>query len=427
MSEMVFASALANKRVCSALKSYLDDFRWQSETAKKLIKFFTAPRQDGHVFSPIELETFLTNCSIEDEREKIIRLATEYADLKEDYQIQSVLESFNEFYNKRRLQEILQEGAEDSEWIIKQISDIRKVNSVPIPIDRVCDLDVDEVMREAFGDGEVIPTSFGFLKKSMPWPGYMRGQVVLVCAPPGVGKSIFLANETVEMLRKGFKVYWLALGDMMRYDFITRLSALITGEDLTKVSVQPQIYFNDEVKALTKNLRLSVLPAGQVDIFNVRDYIENYVCPQEEIDVFILDYDANLLQKQESMYLAGDEIYNVMSQIARPSNSLNRVAFIASQPKIQYWEFDELPKEAAGESSRKQAIVDVMVTIGKSSAHQTHHMGVMKAAKLRRGREGVRSYYRLSETGKIIEVLKEDYDRMRTSDNKKPFGGKRKF
>lgn len=755
---MIFAAALANKKVCGALKSYVREFSWQADTAKKLVAFFTAPRHDGHEYSEPELEAFLANCSIDEERGKILKLASGYAAMTEDHQVQSVLESFNVFYNKRRLQEIIQEGADDSEWIIRQINEIRQVNAVPIPIHRVGDLDLQEVIAAELGDSDPIPTSFEFLKSAMPWRGYLRGQVVLVCAPPGVGKaqpldspvftpqgpvrmgdiqigdqvstpngktakvqsihpqglidtyrvtfsdgtstecskdhlwltstkderdagkssvkplykimenltflngkkdprsnhsipqtepvyfeekelpiapyllgallgdgsfrttvpiltsideeivekvsqllpdsltanfdgrcgyrlagtkgiqnpltvllkelglwghsslekfipksylfssvearvellkglldtdgecwrstnpiygtsskqlaedvqflvqslggiatiqtreetnsfrvcirvnfnpfhlsrkanvwrprtrypvrryirtveyvgqkecqcitlddtdnlyltdnaivthnSIFLANEVVEMLKGGMKVYWMALGDMMRYDFIIRLSALITGNGLTEVSMEPHKYWNDAIKEKCKNLRMSVLPAGQVDIHNVKNYIDNYVVTDEDFDVFILDYDSNLLQNSDNMYMSGDEIYNVMSQIARPTGKTYRLAMIASQPKIAYWEYDELPKEAAGESSRKQAIVDVMVTIGKSAAHQEHHMGVMKAAKLRRGKEGLRSYYILRDCGKFDEIPKDDYNRMRTNTGKGPNAGK---
>ena len=424
MSEMIFAAALANKKICGALKSYMQEFTWQADTAKKLVAFFTAPRHDGHEYNEPELEAFLANCSIDQERDKILKLASGYAGMTEDHQVQSVLESFNTFYNKRKLQEIIREGADDSEWIIKQINDIRVVNAVPIPIYCVGDLDLQEVIAQELGDSDPIPTSFDFLQKAMPWRGYLRGQVVLVCAPPGVGKSLFLANEVYAMLEGGCKVYWLALGDMMRYDFIIRLSALMTGNGLTEVSMEPHKYWNDEVKEKCKNLRMSVLPAGQVDIHNVKNYIDNYVVADEDFDVFILDYDSNLLQTNENMYMAGDEIYNVMSQIARPTGKIYRLAMIASQPKIQYWEFDELPKEAAGESSRKQAIVDVMITIGKSASHQEHHMGVMKAAKLRRGKEGLRSYYILRDNGKFDEIPKDDYNRMRTNTGKGPNAGK---
>lgn len=415
---MIFATALANKKIRASLCSFLPDFSWQSVTAKKLVSFFTAPRPEGYTYHEAELLAFLSNSSIEEERNQIVKLAGEYAQMKEESQIHSVLQSFNEFYNKKRLQEILEEGKHDSEWIIRQIAEIRKINTTSIPIDRVGDLDLKEVIERELGSSEPIPTSFSFLRKAMPWKGYLRGQVVLVCAPPGAGKSSFLANEVVHMLKTGFRIYWLALGDMMKYDFIIRLSSLITKTPLSEVSQQPYKYFNDEVRHLTKNLRMSVLPAGQVDAYEVKSYIDNYVSPEEDIDVFVLDYDSNLLQRGESMYLSGDTIYNTLSQIARPEGKTYRLVFVASQPKIQYWEFAELPKEAAGESSRKQAIVDGMITIGKSSEHKDNHMGVMKIAKLRRGKEGLRTYYILNDTGLFEEIKKEDYDRMRTNDGR---------
>lgn len=88
--------------------------------------------------------------------------------------------------------------------------------------------------------------------------------------------------------------------------------------------------------------------------------------------------------------------------------------FAASQPKISFWEYEELPKECASDSSRKQAVIDLMVTIGVAQ-ESTSKCGIMKAAKVRRGKEGEKSAYHVLPYGKFEEIEREKYAIMRRS------------
>jgi intein/homing endonuclease len=219
--------------------------------------------------------------------------------------------------------------------------------------------------------------------------------------------SLFLLNEALNMLRQDppLKVYWLALGDMMRMDFITRMCAIHYEEELATIHLNINRYFTPEFREILRNFRFSVLPAGQIDIYSVKSFIDTYIVPDEEIDVFILDYDSNLASAGgRDMYQEGEIVYNTMTAIARPAGKKYRLCLIASQPKIQYWEMSRLPKEAASESARKQAIIDMMITIGKDPLSEAHQ-GTMLIAKNRRGREGDVMHY-LLENG--IFKVQED-------------------
>ena len=90
-----------------------------------------------------------------------------------------------------------------------------------------------------------------------------------------------------------------------------------------------------------------------------------------------------------------------------------RVLFIASQPKIHYWQNEELPKDCLNESSGKQAVIDLLITIGKSDkidrSSLCEHAGIIKIAKIRRGSEGVKSAYIKRFSGRFEEIDKEEY------------------
>lgn len=61
--------------------------------------------------------------------------------------------------------------------------------------------------------------------------------------------------------------------------------------------------------------------------------------------------------------------------------------FVGSQPKIGNWKDQELGLESASESSRKQQIVDVMISLShdRNVRNPRNHLGIINVPKNRRG------------------------------------------
>jgi hypothetical protein len=276
-----------------------------------------------------------------------------------------------------------------------------------LPLDVLGDLDIDKVIEEDLGNIRYFPTSFQCIKDScFPHAGYSTGQLVQVCAPPGTGKTNFIAHEVVRFMRDNldvekdedkFKVYWLALGDMNRLDFIIRFTAIWKNIPFSAVIGSPKQYFDEEVRHAMRQVKITVVPAAHIDIHGVKHFVENTVtCPTFNPQVVVIDYDANLLSNRENMYLASEDAYNVASGIAKPIGKPGRLVFMASQPKIEFWNYCPMPKESAAESSRKQAIIDMMITIARDpNAVRGVKVGKILIAKNRRGEDGCIGLYRL--------------------------------
>lgn len=407
MSEINFACSLANPNVRSVLLDYVGDVEWKSEMAKTMVDYFINI-SPGLFPSIAEMRSFASNKFVDEEVAKIIGIAKDFIVLPKE-NVDNIIRDFEEFYYNKKLTTILHEGNNNSKNIINNIRELREVKSNAIPVYTVGDLDSDVVMQEELGDAHTIPSGLDLIKRATPWGGYLKGQVCMYVAAPGNGKSLLMANEVVEMLRHDVQVYWIALGDMMRFDFITRFSSLITKVPFYDVNMNPKKYFTDEVKRLTKNLRASVVTAGAMNVNTLVDYLKVHVEPVKSMDVFVLDYDANLAAVSESMYAEGDSTYNALSAIARPMTGSYKLCMVASQPKIAFWPNEELNKDAAAESSRKQAIVDLMITMGRNQNIRSDHAGIIKAAKVRRGREGEKSHYIISNCGQIEEIDRSKY------------------
>jgi hypothetical protein len=217
-----------------------------------------------------------------------------------------------------------------------------------------------------------------------------------------------MLNEVANMLALGKKGVWFSLGDMITLDFITRISSIVRGIPMFEAAISPSQAFNADVRALLSNLKLATLPADSITPGEMLNIMKNKM-GSEEIDFVVIDYDANFKKVSDSMYNEGDAVYNTASHIARPKNSRFRTVFIASQPKIQYWDQELLPKESAAESSRKQAIIDLQITIGRSPLIKQCKAGVMKVGKARRGKVNEKSWYKVEDCGRLKEIEQTDY------------------
>ena len=470
--EFYFATSLANPKVRSALRGYIPDIEWSTRLAESVASHFIKPSMDGQLFAPHSMEAFMVNEFTKGEIADVIEACSEhtisYQNDVNDSNTNEVLESFKRFYQNRVVQRLIREYQFEPEKIIEGVGKLKEFSINSIPLYTLGDLDVAKVIEEDMGNFSVIPSQFDFVRKaSGHLDGYATGQLCMVCAPPGVGKTLFLAHEVVFMMKQNRKilqriqmirdritakreihedvdcskdeneieelnqtlirVFWIALGDMTRIDFITRLTAIYRNIPFNKVAAQPQLYFDDEVKELFKYVKISVLPAATVDVFAVKNFLENHVTtPDFDPNVVIIDYDANLITHSEGMYQAGEEVYNVATSIARPIGKPGKLVFIASQPKIGYWDHSEIPKEGAAESSRKQAIIDMMITLGRNPAIKDFPAGVMLIAKMRRGQEGVKGYYRL-DGGHFRMVDRQEYGTWITSGGKQDGAVKAKY
>ena len=410
--EIYFATALANPRVRSAVRSHLKDMEWASRLSECVTEYFIN-LTDNQTYEKLVLHGHLIHEFLETEIFQVLGKCLEhhrvYLEDKQGVKSNHILVQFQKFYNRKVTAKLIHDFQHDPEKLVEEIEKLQKMKFASLPLDVLGDLDVDKVIEEDLGNIRYIPSTFPFIQEAcFPYSGYSTGQLVLVCAKPGAGKSLYMAHEVVRLMQENlkiekdedkFKVYWLALGDMNRLDFIIRLTAIYRGKSFNEVKSNPKIFFDEEVRQAFKKVKISVVPAAFIDIYGAKYFIENTVCdPSFDPQVIIIDYDANLLSNRESMYLANEDVYNVASMIAKPMNRPGRLVFVASQPKIEYWNQCPMPMEAAAESSRKQAIIDMMVTIGRDPASAPGlRVGQMLVAKNRRGSDGSIGLYSLQE------------------------------
>lgn len=231
------------------------------------------------------------------------------------------------------------------------------------------------------------------------------------------GKTSYLVNEGAYAALQRFNVLHVFLGDMIKYDgfvrYISNISQMLQ-DDIIAMSEEEQLDLIRELNEKYNGVmdRIGILSYGSGEI-TVEQLIEHIKNEQERVgihfDDIIVDYADNLIKDNTQMYAEGGAIYDKLALFGRNNQS---VIMVASQPKIQYWNEEIIPLEGASESSKKQHIVDLLMTF--NLVDRNSKIGTFFLPKVRRGISG--RFIRVMtewERCTLREITQQAYDMLK--------------
>lgn len=273
------------------------------------------------------------------------------------------------------------------------------------------EIDMNSILAE--NNRGSITTNVDFINRVFsPHNGIERGQLGIICAPPGVGKSLLSMSLALWMASKGEKVIYYCLGDMNMRDFIIRMGAVAFGISFAEAYNNIEKVYRQLVDLVGSNLEISINPAGVVTADEmVQMTLDGH------FTVAVVDYDGNIAgaQEGESMYNTFGTIYNTLTRL----NLEGILTLVCAQPKVFAWE-REIEMSDIGESSKKQHSADFIITLSNVNPTCPNHLYVMKFPKARRGKVGSRAYF-IRVEGRFIEIPKGLYDQLRQITEEKDY------
>lgn len=227
------------------------------------------------------------------------------------------------------------------------------------------------------------------------------------------GKTSYLVNEGAYAAQQGFNVVHVFLGDMVGYDGFVRYMANMSGKLQDEIIAMPLekqdsliIELNNAYNNVLSRLNILCYGSGELTVDNLIEVLKK---EQERLNVHfddvIIDYADNFQKDNTNLYVEGGYIYDRLALFARLNSS---VVMVASQPKMGYWKDEIIPLEGASESSKKQHVVDLLMTFNLVS--RTANIGTVFIPKVRRGTSGrfirVETHW---ETCRIEEISENEY------------------
>lgn len=303
----------------------------------------------------------------------------------------------------------------------KEYTDFTIVNVKPF---NMADIEgMNEIREEAVGSADSTRKIRFFLdevNKLMNHKALIPGTLTMMSAAPGVGKTLTLVNQGIQATLDGFTNLHIFLGDLNKYDADLRYLSNYSKKNLNDIlamSVEEQKELQrdlnnvGETKGALERNWLFPLPSG---VYNVQQLCNEILSIQLKYNVhfdqIIVDYDANIRPNSDSMYDSGGEVYNYLREFGIKNKS---VMIVASQPKITFYNQEVLTLESASESSMKQHIVDLMITIGRPGKISAP-IGMMYIAKNRSGVANRQIPLYIDGSKQLVSPIAHDeYDRIK--------------
>lgn len=207
------------------------------------------------------------------------------------------------------------------------------------------------------------------------------GTINVITAPPGNGKTMLIMNQAVYVASQGKHTLHLAIGDLTRKQVIIRFLAIITGNTVRQIAMLSPEQFRQFISkakmkysVIFEHLHCKcILPNSLNGIELVKLIKKEQERKNIHFDQIAVDYDGNIEtsistnkkgvdKDNKSMYYEGADIYNLFVKFAKENET---VVWMLSQPKIQFWGSEKIPLEGLNDSSKKQHIVDFIMSLGK--------------------------------------------------------------
>jgi len=239
--------------------------------------------------------------------------------------------------------------------------------------------------QNRYDKDSVVKSGIPTLDNALLAGGPLPGEMYVVSAPPGRGKSTMLVNVGASALLQGKDVVHIFVGDNTEADGVLRYCSRLTGVTMAQIMLNSEQYLQSWSHLKNNfdlgNLMIGAYPIDGPSVSDIRSFITKCMVRKGLTPkVLIVDYIDNCRRNDEAnSYEAIGELYKKMKNICE---ELQLVGWTASQPKIGTWESDKPGLDSLSESSMKQHIVDGMMTLTKNSDNNY----VLFVPKLRRGR-----------------------------------------
>ena len=444
-----YAIAFCNPHIRRLLKHYKDDPFW-SAPSREIINLCLLDTTNSFL-DPGSILSMVGGMS-DSERSRALRMGISYNQMTSQAEASIAAKSIIYRMKLTRIHQFIREYDASSkseaevDLFIQNILYVSKHYGLSMEVENMSDLSLSEIFpEEEFSEGglRVFPSFFAPLNEVLGYGGYLTGQLVTVAGAPARGKTTFLFNEAVNFALSGRRVLYFALADQDKADLILKFLSIFYGYrflkrieeekgreallefientynglvfpdayadvggyhnplfDLSPSRIHarnPKLFLEDhEVKKVIS--RIDIVVETEVRP-HIQDIQATVMSRSNEPDVVIIDYDRSIKARTtEGLYQEGEEIYDGLVALTKPKGGKKKLVIVASQINKAYWHLPDPPLQSLAESSRKQAISDIVVTIGKNLEKSGVHEGFISLVKNRRGPTGKFGYFLLPTT-----------------------------
>ena len=232
--------------------------------------------------------------------------------------------------------------------------------------------------------------------------GLGQGELGVVIAPTGAGKSMALVHLGSQAIKQGKNVihYTLELSDTV---VASRYDSCITGINLQELFNKKEEIFQ-EVKDLEGQLVVKEYPTKSAGVTTLYNHLEKLKQYNTSPDMIIVDY-ADLLRSSNKSEEKRHQLESIYEELRGMAQEFKCSVWTASQTNRSGLSAEVITMEAISEAFNKCFVADFIFSLSRSIEHRASNGGRMFIAKNRNGPDGLVYPIYMDTANVKIEVL----------------------
>lgn len=216
--------------------------------------------------------------------------------------------------------------------------------------------------------------------------GHGKGELGVVVAPTGAGKSMALVHLAAQAMKQGRNVvyYTLELGDTV---IGRRFDSCLTGIPLKALNLSKEEVF-EKVRQIPGKLIIKEYPTKSATTETIRNHIKKVEQRNFQVDMIIVDY-GDLLKPISAQREKRNELENIYEELRGIAAEFKCPLWTASQTNRSGLNAEVVTMESISEAFNKCFVADFIFSLSRTQAHKQNNTGRIFIAKNRNGPDGI--------------------------------------
>jgi replicative DNA helicase len=216
--------------------------------------------------------------------------------------------------------------------------------------------------------------------------GLGRGELGVVIAPTGVGKSMALAHMGASAVKSGYTVVHYTL-ELMDIAIASRYDSCITGYSLSSLKYNKEMIY-DIVKGVEGTLIVKEYPTKSATTATIRNHLEKLIQRGTKPDLVIVDY-ADLLRPVSYQKEKRNELESIYEELRALGQLFECPFWTASQTNRSGLNAEVITMESISEAFNKCFVADFIFSLSRTPEDKKAKTGRVFIAKNRNGEDGI--------------------------------------
>ncbi|HUU86708.1 MAG TPA: DnaB family ATPase [Candidatus Glassbacteria bacterium] len=253
-------------------------------------------------------------------------------------------------------------------------------------------VDIGDNVLDALEDDYRVPFPTGIVGiDNLLKGGIARGEMALLLAPTGIGKTTWLTMMANSAYVAGANVLHIFFEDNMN-DIRRKHYTIWTGvapDELPKQKEFVKEFIHEKVSKNKNFLKLAKYPSGDLSISEIKNKIRKLASEGHKIDLLVLDY-VDCISGEATM--TGDEWKGegaIMRSLEGMTDEFNIAIWTATQGNRDSIVTEVVTTNQMGGSIKKAQIGHVVISIGKTLEQKENNLATVTLLKSRIGKDGI--------------------------------------